>query len=63
MMEKISWADRVKTKREGEEECPTYCTMKEGQLDWTHILRSNCLLTHVSEGNTGGTKGRERRLP
>jgi hypothetical protein len=36
--------------------------MKRREVNWTgHILRSNCLLKHVTEGKTGGTGGRARR--
>jgi len=37
-------------------------TIKRGKVNWTgHILLTNCLLKHITEGNTEGTGRRERR--
>jgi hypothetical protein len=57
-MENISWADRV---RNGEvlhrvkEERDILQTIKRRKANWIgHILRRNCLLKHVFEGNKKG---------
>jgi len=52
------------TKNKGEEEYPTYNT--KWKANWIgHILRGNCLLKHVIEGNIEGmievTRRRGRR--
>jgi hypothetical protein len=34
------------------EEYPTYKLNKKRQINWTgHILRTNCILKHVTQGN------------
>jgi hypothetical protein len=37
-MEKISWADRVKKKHQGEQERSAYYAMKKGQLDCSLLV-------------------------
>ena len=55
-MEKISLTDRVRNEvlqSQGGEEYRTY--NKRRKANWIgHILRRNCLLKHVIEGNTEG---------
>jgi hypothetical protein len=53
-MEKISWTDQVRceeTLRRIKEERNTVHTTKRRKANWIgHILRRNCLLSHVIEG-------------
>ena len=46
---------------------PKYDTIKRRKADWIdHVLRSNCILKHTSEGNiekTGERGRRRKRLP
>jgi hypothetical protein len=63
--EKISWTDSVKNEllhtAKVKKEHPS--TLKGRKLDWIgHILRSNCLLKQVTEGETEGTRRRGGKL-
>jgi ribosomal 50S subunit-associated protein YjgA (DUF615 family) len=67
-MEKISWTDRVRNEEvlhRVKEERNIVHTIKRRKANWIgHILRRNCLLDHVSEGNIEGRTevvGRRRR--
>jgi hypothetical protein len=57
-MEKMSWTDRVRNEEvlhrvKGERNI--LCTIKRRKANWIgHILRRNCLLKHVIEGNVEG---------
>jgi hypothetical protein len=55
-MEKISWTDRVRNEEvlnRVKEERNILHAIKRRKVNWIgHILRRNCLLKHVSEGNT-----------
>jgi hypothetical protein len=57
-MEKISWTDRVRSEEvlhrvKGERYI--LHTIKRRKANWIgHNLRRNCLLKHVTEGNTEG---------
>jgi hypothetical protein len=57
-MEKISWAHRVENEEvllKDKEERNILHTIKRRKANWIgHILRRNCLLKHVIEGNIGG---------
>jgi hypothetical protein len=47
---------------ESREERDAIRTIKSRKSDWIcHILRRNWLLQHVTEGNTEGTRRREKR--
>jgi hypothetical protein len=37
-MEKISWMNRINNERKGGKEHSSHNKMKEGQLDWAHIV-------------------------
>ena len=53
----VSWTDRVKSEILQSQERKEYPTRnkKEGTLQWIgHILRSSCLLKHVTERKTEG---------
>ena len=54
-MEKISWTDRVKNEEvlpSVKEERNIIHTIERRKANWIgHILRRNCLLKHVNEGN------------
>jgi hypothetical protein len=60
---KISWTDRVRNEEvlhRVKEERNIVHTIKRRKAKWIgHILRRNCLLKHVIEGNTDGQKRRE----
>jgi hypothetical protein len=57
-MEKISWTDRVRNEEvlhRVKEERNIVHTVKRNKANWIgHILRRNCLLTHVIEGKLEG---------
>jgi hypothetical protein len=59
-LEKISWTDRVRNEevlQRVKEERNILHTIKRRKVNWIgHILRRNCVLKHVIEGN------RERRI-
>jgi hypothetical protein len=62
---KISWTDRVSNQavsdRENEER-NILDTIRRGKAIWIgHILRRNCLLSHINEGKIMGTRRRGRR--
>jgi len=53
-MEKIGWTDREVLHRVKEER-NTLHTIKKRKASWIgHMLRRNCLLKHVIEGETEG---------
>jgi hypothetical protein len=58
-MEKISWTDRVRNEEvlhRVKKERNIVHTIKRRKADWVcHILRRNCLLRHVIEGNREGS--------
>jgi hypothetical protein len=58
-LEKISWTDRVgneETLHRVKEDRNILHTVKRWKANWIgHILRRNCLLKHVTEGNTEGS--------
>jgi hypothetical protein len=70
-MEKISWTDRVRNEdvlHRVKEERNIVHTIKRRKANWIgHILRRNCLLKHVIEGNLEerievmGRRGRRRK--
>jgi hypothetical protein len=72
-MEKISWTDRVRNEEvlhRVKVERNIVHTIKRRKANWIgHILRRNCLLKHVIEGNTciegriemTGRRGRRRK--
>jgi hypothetical protein len=64
-MEKISWADRVNNEavlHRVKEERNILHTIRRKNANWIgHILRRNCLLSHIIEGNISGTRRRGRR--
>jgi hypothetical protein len=70
-MEKISWTDRVRNEevlQTAKEEINIPHTTKGRKDNWTdHILRGNCLVTHVIEGKIEerteviGRQGRRRK--
>jgi hypothetical protein len=59
-MEKISLTDRVRNEevlQRVEEERNTVLTIKGRKTNWIgHILRGNCLLQHVIDGNLEGKR-------
>jgi hypothetical protein len=63
--EKISWTDRVNNQavlRRIKEERNILHTIRRSKSDWIgHILRRNCLLSHIIEGKFSGTRRRGRR--
>jgi hypothetical protein len=70
-VEKISWTDRVRNEevlQRVKEEMNILQTIKIRKANWVgYILRRNCLLKHVIEGNiegsieVTGTRGRRRK--
>jgi hypothetical protein len=63
-MENISWTDRVNNEavHRVKEERNILHTIRQRKAKWVgHILRRNCLLKHIIEGNIRGTKRRGRR--
>ena len=64
-MEKISWTDRVRNEEvlhTVKEQRNILHTVQRRKDDWIgHILCRNCLLEHVIEGDTEGTRRRGRR--
>jgi hypothetical protein len=64
-MEKISWTDRINNKAvlpRVKEERNILHTIRRRKASWTgHILRRNCLLSHIIEGKIIGTRRRRRR--
>jgi len=62
-MEKIGWTDRVTNEvalEEAKEGRNTLQTIHRRRVNWIgHILRRDCLLKHVIEGNIEGKKWRE----
>jgi hypothetical protein len=64
-MEKISWTDRVNNEavlHRVKEERNILQTIRRRKANWFgHILRRNCLLSHVIEGKIIGTRRRGRR--
>jgi nucleoside-triphosphatase THEP1 len=64
-MEKISWTDHMKNEEvlnTVEEERNIIHTVKRRKANWIgHILRRNCLLTHIIEGNRQEVIGRQGR--
>ena len=65
IIEKISLIDRVRyeeTPQASTKERNILQTINRGKVNWTcHMLRRNCLLKHVIEGNVAVTGRRERR--
>jgi ribosomal 50S subunit-associated protein YjgA (DUF615 family) len=64
-MEKISWTDRVNNEavlhrvKDGRN---ILHTIRRRKANWIgHILRRNCLIKHIIEGEIQGTRRRERR--
>jgi hypothetical protein len=58
-MEKTAWAERVKNEvlRAVKVERKILLTIKRSKANWIgHIWRRNCLLKHVIEGKTEGSK-------
>jgi hypothetical protein len=64
-MVKISWTDRVNNEavlHRVKEERNILHTLRRGKANWMgHILRRNCLLSHIIEGKFSGTRRRGRR--
>jgi hypothetical protein len=64
-MEKISWTDRVNNQvvlHRVKEERNILHTIRRRRANWIgHILRRNCLLSHIIEGKIIGTRRRGRR--
>jgi hypothetical protein len=63
-MEKISWTDRVNNEAVHgvKEERNILHTIRRRKANWIgHLLRRNCLLSHIVEGKIIGTRGRGRR--
>jgi hypothetical protein len=64
-MEKISWSDRVENKavlHRVKEERNILHTVSTRKANWIgHILRRNCLLSHIIEAKIIGTRRRGRR--
>jgi hypothetical protein len=64
-MEKISWTDCVNNEavlHTVKEERNILHTIRRRKANWIgHILRMNCLLSHISEGKIIGTRRRGRR--
>jgi hypothetical protein len=64
-MEKISWTERVNTEavlHRVKEERNILHTIRRRKANWIgHILRRNCLLSHIIEGKIMGTRRRGRR--
>jgi hypothetical protein len=64
-MEKISWTDRVNNEavlHKVKKERNTLHTIRRRKAVWIgHILRRNCLLSHIIEGKIIGTRRRRRR--
>jgi hypothetical protein len=64
-MEKISWPDRVRNEEilhRVKEERNIVHTIKRRKANWIgHILRRNCLLKRVIEGEVTGRRGRKRK--
>jgi hypothetical protein len=64
-MEKISWTDRVNNQavlHTVNEERKILHTIKRRKANWIgHILRRNCLLSHIIKGKITGTRRRGRR--
>jgi hypothetical protein len=64
-MEKIIWTDRVINEavlHRVKEERNILHTIRRRKANWIgHILRRNCLLKHIIEGNIIGTRRRGRR--
>jgi hypothetical protein len=68
-IEKINWTDRVRNEEvlhTIKEERDVLHTIRRRKANWIgHILRRNCLLKHVIEGNLEGKRemmGRRRRM-
>jgi hypothetical protein len=64
-MEKISWTDRVNNEavlHRVKEERNILYTIRRRKANWIgHILRRNCLVSHIIEGRISGTRRRGRR--
>jgi hypothetical protein len=64
-MEKISWTDRVNNEavlHRAKEGRNILHTKRRRKANWIgHILRRNCLLSHIIEGKIIGTRRRGRR--
>jgi hypothetical protein len=64
-MEKKRWTSRVNNEavlRRVKEERNILHTIRRKKANWTgHILRRNCLLSHIIEGKIVGTRRRGRR--
>jgi hypothetical protein len=61
-MENISWTDRVNNEAYYTEERNILHTIRRRKANWIgHILRRNCLLSHIIEGKIRGTRRRGRR--
>ena len=64
-MKKIGWNHRARNTEllnsEGGEEYPAYYTVREGELDLSHVRR-NRLLEHVIAGEMEAGRERRRRL-
>jgi hypothetical protein len=64
-MEKISWTDRVNNEavlHTVKEEMNILHTIRRRKANWIgHILRRNCLLSHIIEGKIRGSRRRGRR--
>jgi hypothetical protein len=64
-MEKISWTDRVNNEailHRVKEERNILHTIRRRKANWIgHILRRNCLLSHIIEGMIRATRRRGRR--
>jgi hypothetical protein len=64
-MEKISWTDRVNNEsvlHRVKEERNILLTIRRRKANWIgHILRRNCLLSHIVGGKIIGTRRQGRR--
>jgi hypothetical protein len=64
-MEKTSWTDRVNKEavlHRVKEERNILHTIRRRKANWIgHILRRNCLLSHIIEGNVIGTRRRGKK--
>jgi hypothetical protein len=64
-IEKLSWTDRVNNEavlHRVKEERNILHTVRRRKANWIgHILRRNCLLSHIIEGKIRGTRRRGKR--
>jgi hypothetical protein len=64
-MEKINWTDRVNNEamlHRVKAERNILHTIRQRKAEWIgHILRRNCILSHIIDGNIVGTRRRGRR--